>query len=116
MIDRARVIGAVLVPQYTTIYDRTAPLLLLLNRKGRPLLRLTGQVFDAPDLFTFAERYGLAGFEVISGEVGPKVVGARHRKALSLIERRPLLVVLLGAFVLLVLVVIGVSIFDPVND
>ena len=115
VIQRAVIAQGVLVPQYTSTYNRTAPLLILVSAKGRSLLRLTGQVFKAGGLFTLAERIGLQHFDVISGVVGPKAVAKRHKKILPLFERRPALVVVLGTIVLLVLIVVGISIFDPVQ-
>lgn len=116
VIARSRITHGVLVPQYSGSFDRTAPLLILVSAKGWALLRVTGQIFDAGAVFALAERIGLQHFDVISGVVGPKAVAARHRRALPLFERRPALVVILGIVVLLVLIVIGVSIFDPVSD
>ncbi|MET3807366.1 hypothetical protein ABIB25_004389 [Nakamurella sp. UYEF19] len=116
VIARSRIAHGVLVPQYSGSFDRTAPLLILVNAKGRALLRVTGQIFDAGAVFTLAERIGLQHFDVISGVVGPKAIAARHPKAIPLFERRPALVVILGTVVLLVLIVIGVSIFDTVPD
>ena len=116
VVQRRDIALGVLVPQYTSAFNRTAPLLVLVGGKGRALLRLTGQVFDAGALFALAERMGLGNFDVISGLVGPKVVARRHKRILTLPERRPLLVVLVGTVVLLVLLVVAINIFDPVTN
>ena len=114
IVQRSDITAGVLVPQYRSAYNRTAPLLVLAGATGRPLLRLTGQVFGHQDLFAFAERMGYQHFDIIEGVVGPKVVAQRHRKMIPLIERRPALLIVVGIVLLLVLVVVGVSIFDPV--
>lgn len=116
VIQRHDVVFGVLVPQYTSAYNRTAPLLVLVNAKGRALLRLSGQVFEAGALFTLAERMGMGTFDVISGVVGPKAVARRHKKIVPLFERRPLLMVLLGTVILLVVLVVAITIFDPVPE
>ena len=115
VVHRAAVVAGVLVPQYTSAFNRTAPLLVLVGANGRPLLRLTGQVFTGADLSTLAERFGYATFDVIAGIVGPKAVAARHRHMLPLVERRPGVVIVAGTVLLLVAVVVGVTIFDPVS-
>ena len=115
-IQRADVAHGVLVPQYVSSLNRAAPLLVLINANGRSLLKLTGQVFEPGALFTLAERIGLDHFDVLSGPTGPKDVARRYPKVISIFERRPVLVVLLGTLTLLVLIVIGVTIFDPVSN
>ena len=115
VVQRAAVVSGVLVPQYTSAFNRTAPLVVLVGANGRPLLRLTGHVFTGADLSTLAERFGYEAFDVIAGIVGPKAVAARHRHMLPLVERRPGLVIVAGTVLLLVAVVVGVTIFDPVS-
>jgi len=115
MIRRSKVVHGVLVPRYTAGFNRTAPLLVLVGRSGRALLRLTGQTFSSADLFGLAELLGLQNFDVIDAEVGPKQVAARHKKILPLMERRPVVVVALGTLIFLVLMVVAISLFDPVQ-
>lgn len=114
--ERSAIDHGVLAPQYASSLNRAAPLLVLINTSGRSLLKLTGQIFEPGALFTLAERIGMDHFDVMSGPVGPKDVARRHPKVVSLFERRPMLVVLLGTVILLVLIVVGVTIFDPVNE
>lgn len=115
VLRRSDVTCGVLVPRYTAGFNRTAPLFVLVDRSGRALLRLTGQTFSAPDLFGLAERLGLQNFDVIDAEVGPKQVTARHRRILPLLERRPVLVITLATLAFLVLMVVAISVFDPVR-
>lgn len=115
VVPRASVASGVLVAQYASAFNRTAPLLVLLGGNGKPLLRLTGQVFAESDLFTFAERFGYGFFDVLEGVAGPEVVAARHRALLPLVERRPGLIIVAGTALLLVAVVVGVSLFAPVG-
>ena len=115
-IHRAGITGSVLVPQYVSSMSRVTPLMLLVGSNGRSLLKLTGQIFEAGALFTLAERMGMDRFDVLSGPTGPKDVARRYPKAVSVFERRPVLVVLLGTLILVVLIVAGVTIFDPVQD
>lgn len=115
IVQRATVASGVLVPQYTSAFNRTAPLLILVGGHGRPLIRLTGQVFARSDLFALAQRIGYSAFDVIDEVAGPKSVSARHRRVLPLIERRPGLIIVAGTVLLLVAVVVGVTIFAPVS-
>lgn len=114
IVQRAAVASAVLVPLYRSAFNRTAALLVLVGGSGRPVLRLTGQVFADSDLFALAERFGHS-LEVIEGVTGPKAVARRHRRLLPLVERHPALVIAGGTVVLLIAVVVGVTIFAPVN-
>ena len=114
VVQRAEVASGVLVPQYQSTFNRTAPLLVLAGRTGRPLLRLTGQLYTGADLFTLAQRFGYGYFDVFDAVVGPKAVARRHPKLIPLIERRPAVVIVLATVILLVAVVVGVSVFDPV--
>ncbi len=113
VLPRAAVASGVLVRQYRSAFNRTAPLLVLVGETGRPVLRLTGQVFTGPDLFAFAERFGPVYFDVVEGVAGPKEVGGRHPRLLPLVERRPGLLIIAGTVLLLAAVVVGVSVFDP---
>lgn len=113
VVHRAAVASGVLVPQYRSAFNRTAALLVLAGANGRPLMRLTGQIFSASDLFALAEQFGHRYFDVLEGIATPKAVSARHRKLLPLVERRPGLVTVAATVLLLVAVVVGVSILSP---
>jgi hypothetical protein len=111
-IQRTAVARGILVPQYVSSLNRLAPLMVLVDGQGRSLLKLTGQIFESGALFTLAERIGLSNFDVIDGPTGPKDVARRYPKVISVFERRPMLVVLLGTVILLVLIAVGITIFD----
>lgn len=113
VVQRTAVASGVFVPHYQSAFNRTVPLLILAGRNGRPLLRLTGPIYTAADLYTFAQRFGYAYFDVLDDVAGPKVVAKRHPKLIPLIERRPVLVTVMGFIVLLVAIVVGVSVFNP---
>ena len=90
------------------------PLLVVLDRQGKRLLRLNGAVWDTDDLHRIAQAVG-APIEGL-GTVKPKELAQRYPHAVTLVERRPVLFGVLIAVVLVVLVIGGVLVYAATSD
>ncbi len=106
VIPRQQMSYGILVQQYVTYGNMTAPLLMLIGAGGHKFLHLSGQVFSAADLSSFAQHIGIQFFDVMPDPVTPKMIGERHPKVLSVFERRPFLIAWLLVLVVVVVVVV----------